>query len=85
MLLAHLTAFLEARPHVEVVVLAPDWPSALWFPRLRAIASAELHIPCRPAMFRPGNPARPAVLPPPRWNLRAFHVTPRILRRNLRP
>ena len=80
--LARLTAFLEARPHVEAVVLAPDWPSAVWFHRLLAIASEELRLPCRPAMFWPGNPARPAVLPPPRWNLQAFHIRPWILKRN---
>jgi hypothetical protein len=76
-LLPRLTAFLAARPAVDAVVLAPDWPSALWFQPLRTLAAAELLIPRRPDLFLPGDPSLPSSLPPPKWNLRAFHVIPR--------
>ena len=62
-LLSHLAAFLEARPNVEAVVLAPDWPNAVWYGRLQRLSSVELLIPRHPGIFRPGNPAHPAVLP----------------------
>ena len=81
-LLPRLTAFLAARPEVEAVVLAPDWPSALWFPRLRRMANGEMKIKCRPGMFRPGDPSKQAILPAPRWDLRAFHLRPHPLPRN---
>lgn len=75
-LLPRLVAFLAQRPRVEAVVLAPDWPSAVWFPRLRRLATAEIRIEREEDMFLPGDPSLPARLPPPRWNLRAFHLTP---------
>ena len=37
-LLPRLVAFLRARPRVEAVVLAPEWPQALWFRPLAALA-----------------------------------------------
>ena len=76
-LLARLVSFLASRPALDAIVLAPDWPSALWFPRLRAMAVAEIFIPRRANLFLPGDPSLLASLPPPRWNLRAFHMAPR--------
>ena len=76
-LLPRLSAFLAARPEVEAVVVAPDWPSSLWFPTLRNLARAERLIPRRVGMFLPGDPTLPRTLPPPKWNLRAFHICPR--------
>ena len=76
-LLPRLTSFLAARPDVEAVVLAPDWPNALWFRPLRRLAAEELLIRRQTAMFLPGDPSLPRPLPPPRWNLRAFHLRPR--------
>ena len=76
-LLPRLTAFLTAHRDVEAVVLAPDWPSAIWYPRLRRLASGEMLLRRRQGMFRPGDPSLLADLPPPRWNLRAFHIRPR--------
>lgn len=79
-LLARLVAFLASQPELEAVVLAPDWPSAVWFPQLRRMARAEIFLPRQRNLFLPGDPSMPASLPPPRWNLRAFHVAPRTLR-----
>ena len=76
-LLPRLTSFLAARPAVEAVVVAPDWPSAVWFRPLRRLAAEEVLIRKRPAMFLPGDPSLPRPLPPPKWNLRAFHLRPR--------
>jgi hypothetical protein len=77
-LLPRLAAFLAARPAVEAVVVGPDWPTALWFPELRRLAEAEVMIPRRTGMFLPGDPSLPVDLPAPKWNLRAFHIRPRI-------
>ena len=77
-LLPRLTSFLAARPAVEAVVVAPDWPSALWFRPLRHLAAEEILIRRRPEMFLPGDSSLPRPLPPPKWNLRASHLRPRI-------
>ena len=76
-LLPRLTSFLAARPAVDAVVIAPDWPSAIWFQPLRRLAAEAVLIQRRPGMFLPGDPTLPRLLPPPKWNLRAFHVRPR--------
>ena len=77
-LLPRLVSFLEQRPRAEAVILAPDWPSAVWYPRLQRLASASLLLEREDGMFIPGDPSLPSRLPPPRWNMRAFHLTPRI-------
>jgi hypothetical protein len=84
-LLMRLVAFLARRPAVEAVVLAPDWPSAVWYPRLRSLAAEEILLERQPAMFIPGDPSLPADLPPPKWNLRAFHLRPRTLKWTTKP
>ena len=76
-LLPRLVAFLARRPRVEAVVLAPDWPGAVWYPRLSRLATDSILLEREAEMFIPGNPDLPAHLPPPKWNLRAFHLTPR--------
>ena len=76
-LLPRLAAFLAARPEVEAIVVAPNWPSAMWFPTLRHLAQAELLIPHRMGMFLPGDPSLLKTLPAPKWNLRAIHIRPR--------
>ena len=76
-LLPRLVSFLAARRTVEAVVLAPEWPHALWYPRLQALASDSLLLPPQREMFVPGHPNLPRRLPAPRWALRAFHLTPR--------
>jgi hypothetical protein len=76
-LLPRLVSFLGSRPGVEAVVLTPEWPHSLWYPRLQALASSSLLLPRQREMFVPGHPNLPRRLPAPRWALRAFHVTPR--------
>ena len=75
--LPRLTRFLEDRPRVECLVLAPEWPQAPWYGRLLRIATQTHLLRRQPGMFAPGHPGLPATLRAPRWDLRAFHVTPR--------
>ena len=59
-------------------MLAPDWPSAVWYPRLSCLAVESILIEREMEMFIPGDLSLPARLPPPKWNLRAFHLVPRV-------
>ena len=79
-LLPCLVAFLAQWPWVEVVVLAPDWPGAVWYPRLNQMATESILLEWEAEMFIPGNLDLPARLPLPKWNLRAFHLMLRTLR-----
>ena len=76
-LLPRLVNFLTHRPRVEAVVIAPEWPQAMWFRPLQDLSSTSVLLPRQHEMFVPGHPGLPRVLQPPRWDLRAFHVTPR--------
>ena len=76
-LLPRLVNFLTHRPRVEAVVIGPEWPQAMWFRPLQDLSFTSVLLPRQHEMFVPGHPGLPRILQPPRWDLRAFHVTPR--------
>ena len=75
--LPRLTRYLAANPAIRCTVLAPYWPSANWFPRLRTLATDYVVFPPSPDTFLPGRLGGTTPMGAPRWSIAAFRVAPR--------
>ena len=72
-----LVSLLETLPSVRVMVLAPVWPAAPWFRRLRLLACETTLLPLTPDFFMAGRTG--TSLGPPRWRVMAARIDRRCI------